>query len=91
MFADPVWNMLLNLMAARLSGEQVSVSSLCIAAAVPPTTALRWIRQLTDRGIFVRQADPADGRRVFIALSDDVAAAITQWYATRRRILRDEL
>ncbi|WP_246524828.1 MarR family transcriptional regulator [Sphingobium phenoxybenzoativorans] len=91
MFADPAWDMLLDLMAARLSGEQVSVSSLCIAAAVPPTTALRWIRQLTDRGIFLRQADPADGRRVFIALSDDAAAAITQWYVARRRILRDEL
>jgi hypothetical protein len=90
MFADPAWDMLLDLMAARLSGEQVSVSSLCIAAAVPPTTALRWIRQLTDRGIFVRQADPADGRRVFIALSDEAATAITQWFAARRRILREE-
>jgi hypothetical protein len=90
MFADPAWDMLLDLMAARLNGEQVSVSSLCIAAAVPPTTALRWIRQLTDRGIFVRQADPADGRRVFIALSDEAAAAIAQWFAARQRILRDE-
>jgi len=90
MFADPAWDMLLDLMAARLNGEQVSVSSLCIAAAVPPTTALRWIRQLTDRGIFIRQADPADGRRVFIALSDEAATAIAQWFAARRRILRDE-
>src|SRR3546814_5360350 len=58
------------LMAAHLSGQRVSVSSLCIAAAVPATTALRWIRALTDHGLFLRQADPSDGRRVFIALSD---------------------
>ena len=91
LFADPAWDMMLELMAARLAGERVSVSSLCIAAAVPPTTALRWIRQLTDRGFFQRQADPADGRRVFIALADDAAEAIARWFSTSRRILRDAL
>jgi DNA-binding MarR family transcriptional regulator len=60
------------------------VSSLCIAAAVPPTTALRWIRQLTDRGILIRQADPVDGRRVFIALSDEAAEAISRWFTAIR-------
>lgn len=80
LFADPAWDMLLDLMAARLGGERVSVSSLCIAAAVPPTTALRWIRLLTDRGILIREADPADGRRIFIGLSDDAAEAILRWY-----------
>lgn len=87
LFADPAWDMMLDLMAARLSGERVSVSSLCIAAAVPPTTALRWIRQLTERGVFVRQADPADGRRVFITLSDESAAAVSRWFVASRRLL----
>lgn len=85
LFADPAWDMLLDLMAARLSGERVSVSSLCIAAAVPPTTALRWIRQLTDRGVFERKADPVDGRRIFIALSDSTAEAMAKWFAASRR------
>lgn len=78
-FADPAWDMMLDLLAARLAEKRVSVSSLCIAAAVPPTTALRWIRQLTDRGIFLRIDDPADGRRVFIELSDDAARALMAW------------
>lgn len=90
LFADPAWDMLLDLMAARLEGERVSVSSLCIAAAVPPTTALRWIRQLTERGVFRREADPADGRRIFIVLSDEAATAVTEWFAARRRLLRDD-
>ena len=64
LFADPAWDMLLDLMAARLEGQKVAVSSLCIAAAVPATTALRWIKTLTDHGLFVRVADPQDGRRV---------------------------
>jgi hypothetical protein len=85
LFADPAWDMILDLMAARLAGQRVSVSSLCIAAAVPPTTALRWIRQLTDRGVFARIDDPADGRRVFIELTEPAADAVIGWAQAIRR------
>lgn len=84
LFADPAWDILLDLLAARLENTRVSVSSLCIAAAVPPTTALRWIRQLTDRGLLERQADPRDGRRIFIGLSDSGSAAVLRWFQQSR-------
>lgn len=84
LFADPAWDMLLDLMVARIAGKPVAVSSLCIAAAVPATTALRWIRMLTDAGLFVRHADPNDGRRVFIDLSEDAAAAMRAYLAALR-------
>ena len=86
LFADPAWDMLLDLMAARLEKNRVAVSSLCIAAAVPATTALRWIKALTDRGIFVRQADPQDGRRVYIELSDDAARGLAAYLRAVQRI-----
>lgn len=70
LFADPAWDMLLDLFAAALEQRRVSVSSLCIAAAVPPTTALRWIGTMHDNGLFERQADPADRRRAYIVLSE---------------------
>jgi len=84
LFADPAWDMLLDLIAARLERAQVSVSSLCIAACVPPTTALRWIRHLTERGLLQREADPEDGRRVFIALSSRGAEAMIRWLSESR-------
>jgi Winged helix DNA-binding domain len=86
LFADPAWDMLLDLMAARIEKNRVAVSSLCIAAAVPATTALRWIKALTDRGLFVREADPQDGRRVYIALSDDAARALATYLRALQRI-----
>jgi DNA-binding MarR family transcriptional regulator len=82
LFADPAWDMLLDLSAARTEGRPVAVSSLCIAAAVPPTTALRWIRAMSDHGLFVRTADPQDGRRVFIELSDGAAKGMADYFAT---------
>ena len=62
------------------------MSSLCIAAAVPPTTALRWIRQLTERGLLMRQADPEDGRRIFIALSEEGVKAVNRWFEESRSL-----
>ena len=85
LFADPAWDILLDLMAARLEGRNVSVSSLCIAAAVPPTTALRWITAMTESGMLLRQQDPADARRVFIILSDEVTAKLNAYFAAAHR------
>lgn len=87
-FADPAWDILLDLTAARIEGRPVAVSSLCIAAAVPATTALRWIKQLTDDGYLRRVADPDDGRRVFIELSDQAAAAMMSYFAMVGRVGR---
>ncbi len=86
LFADPAWDMLLDLCAARIERTPVSVSSLCIAAAVPPTTALRTIRTMTECGLFVRVDDLADRRRVFIELSAAAAVAMQDYVATARTI-----
>jgi len=81
LFADPAWDMLLDLTQAELAQHRVPVSSLCIAAAVPATTALRWIKSMTDSGLFVRRADPHDGRRVFVELSPGASAAMRAYFA----------
>ncbi|WP_179102092.1 MarR family transcriptional regulator [Sphingopyxis sp. KK2] len=80
LFADPAWDMLLDLYAARLERQPVSVSSLCIAAAVPATTALRWIKTMTDAGLFLREADPHDGRRIFIGLAEAAFDALARYF-----------
>jgi hypothetical protein len=81
LFADPAWDMLLDLCAARAEHRRVSVTSLCIASAVPPTTALRWIGQMVEQGVFVRVGDQADRRRAFIELSDRSADAMARYFA----------
>ena len=80
LFADPAWDMLLDLLQAELAQHRVPVSSLCIAAAVPATTALRWIKSMTDAGLFWRRADPHDGRRVFIELSPGASEGMRRYF-----------
>ena len=80
-FADPAWDMLLDLTAARAEHVRVSVTSLCIASGVPPTTALRWIGQMTDVALMQRVDDETDRRRAFITLTDKAADAMARYFA----------
>jgi len=81
LFADPAWDMLLDLLHAELVHNRVSVSSLCSAAAVPPTTALRWLNTLVKHNLVLRRNDPHDGRRVFVELAPHTSATLRRYFA----------
>jgi DNA-binding MarR family transcriptional regulator len=81
LFADPAWDMLLDLAASRGEGKRVSVTSLCIASGVPPTTALRWIGQMVETGLFVRVCDGSDRRRAFIELTDKAVDGLSRYFS----------
>lgn len=80
LFADPAWDMLLDLLQAEIAQLRVPVSSLCIAAAVPATTALRWLKTMVSQGLFIRRADPHDGRRVFVELAPEASKALRSYF-----------
>jgi DNA-binding MarR family transcriptional regulator len=86
LFADPAWDMLLDLLQAEIAHLRVPVSSLCIAAAVPATTALRWLKTMVQQGLFIRQADPHDGRRVFVELAPETSRALRNYFAEVGRV-----
>lgn len=80
LFADPAWDMLLELYGSYLEQRRISVSSLCIASHVPATTALRWITKLEQDELAVRKDDPNDGRRSWIELTDDGIDRMNQYF-----------
>lgn len=69
LFADPAWDMLLDLFINHCRRKKVAVSSLGIASHVPATTALRWIAALERDGLVTREPDVFDGRRLFIVFT----------------------
>lgn len=69
MFADPAWDILLDLYTAEAKGQNVQTSSLAIAARVPHSTAIRWAKIMTRSGFLVREKDPSDARRIHVRLS----------------------
>ncbi|MGB3794791.1 MAG: MarR family winged helix-turn-helix transcriptional regulator [Alteraurantiacibacter sp.] len=69
LFAEPAWNMLLDLYLQQADDRAVPITGACIASLAPPTTALRWISIMKDEGLVDERADIADGRRRFLRLT----------------------
>lgn len=78
-FGDPQWLMTLDLFIASEERRDISVSSLCMASGVPPTTALRHIRYLESQGIFERASHPNDKRISHLRLSDRARRQVARY------------
>ncbi|WP_338503984.1 MarR family transcriptional regulator [Sphingomonas kaistensis] len=81
LFADPAWDILLEGFACHLEQRRLSIGRLSTAAAVPATTALRWIVNLEKNGWLAREDDPYDGRRSWVRLSEKALAAMRDYAA----------
>jgi len=80
LFADPAWDILLDLLRSEIAHQKVSVSSACIAASVPQTTGLRWLKALEQNGLVKREPDPLDARRTFVVLSEKASVAMRRYF-----------
>ena len=78
-FADPEWDILLDLFTQGGFDRRVSMSSLCIAASVPTTIAMRCISAMVEQGVLARSRDPGDARRVLIELTEETRAKMRTW------------
>jgi len=76
---EPAWDILLDLAIAHYRGRETSVTSLCIGADVPTTTALRWINSMTNAGLIVRRPCIVDKRRNVVAIAPSTYQAVLQY------------
>ena len=84
LFADPAWDILLDLYPAHLAQQRICVTSVCFGAGVPVSTALRWLNALEERNLAKRSQDPLDGRRFFVALTDEGADAMAKYFSATK-------
>ncbi len=80
LFGEPAWDLLLDLFAARLQNRRISVSSACIAADVPPTTALRWLGVLEQSELIERIDDASDQRVTWVKLTDFASKIMFEFF-----------
>lgn len=80
LFGEPAWDLLLDLFQARLEGKMIGVTSACIAADVPLSTALRWIGVLESEGLVDRRPNAKDSRSTWVSLTDRAVAAMADYF-----------
>ena len=78
-FGEPAWDMLLALYYLPKRGELLSVTGLCHAAAVPPTTGLRYQAELTREGLIDRGPPGTDQRMQFMRLTSLVRELLAKY------------
>jgi hypothetical protein len=71
---DATWNMLAELLRARITKRRISVTSLCLASRGPVTSALRRVERLLRDGLITYTLDPKDRRRKYVELTSDGAS-----------------
>lgn len=87
LFADPAWDLLLELYAAALDQRRISITRLCMGSGVSLTTGLRWITVFEKQGLIKKRDDPVDARRVYVGLSLDGFTAMSSFFGTVPREL----
>lgn len=79
-FAEPAWDILLDLYIGWLRDDVRSVSSASIASAVSISTGLRYLRRLQRAGLVECGGDRDDRRRSFVWLTPRALAAFETWF-----------
>jgi hypothetical protein len=69
LFAFAAWDMLLDIYVHTACGDPVSIGGACIAAAAPPTTALRQLDVIARLGLVTRHRDSSDQQPPLLRLS----------------------
>lgn len=80
LFADPAWDMLLGLYAAKLAGARTTVKDAIRASHVPSTTGLRWLGTLVRHGLCEKIPDAMDARRQYVTLTAAGRAAMDSFF-----------
>ncbi len=80
-FAEPAWDLLLDLYFRTCRKERVSISDACVASGVPAATALRWIDVLVACDLVVREADAVDRRRIWLKPTDKCMGQLKGYFS----------
>lgn len=80
-FADPAWDILLDLFVAGEENRPVDAFSLCGRSALAEGVILRSIAHLVQSKLVTRQANAADPRSIYLVLTAEGRAKMADYFS----------
>jgi DNA-binding MarR family transcriptional regulator len=71
-FTPGEWQVLLELFVAVEEGRHTAITDMGLIDGIPRSTALGIVAEMTRQGFLLRTADPADGRRFFLSIEENL-------------------
>lgn len=84
-FAEPAWDILLDLYINGVRGRPVSITSACIAGDIPATTGLRWLGVLEQEKLIEREVSKTDARVTLVQLTAAARRQLREFFAEAAR------
>jgi DNA-binding MarR family transcriptional regulator len=84
-FAEPAWDILLDLYVNGVRGRPVSITSACIAGDIPATTGLRWLGVLEQENLIEREISRTDARVTLVRLTRQAREKLRDFFAEASR------
>ncbi|MCP5396287.1 MAG: hypothetical protein H6918_06085 [Sphingomonadaceae bacterium] len=81
LLGEPAWDILLDLFVQEARDKKTSVTSACIASGAAPTTALRYIEMLVQKGLVEKVPSTTDSRVTFVRLTSASRKTMTAYLA----------
>ena len=84
-FAEPAWDILLDLYINGVRDRPVSITSACIAGDIPATTGLRWLGVLEQENLIEREVSKTDARVTLVQLTAGARRQLREFFAEAAR------
>lgn len=84
-FAEPAWDILLDLYINGVRERPVSITSACIAGDIPATTGLRWLGVLEQENLIEREVSKTDARVTLVHLTARARQQMREFFAEAAR------
>lgn len=84
-FAEPAWDILLDLYINGVRGRPVSITSACIAGDIPATTGLRWLGVLEQEDLIEREVSRTDARVTLVRLTRRAREQMREFFTEASR------
>jgi len=85
LFGEPAWDIMLELMIARIDGREMKISELGAASIAPGIAARQYVEALADAKLVERYEDADDEGDCYLALSSEAARRMAELYRARAR------